>query len=289
MKFFKSVRTAIALCVVTCFVYAQHDVVIQQDEHSSKAPDSLILISDIGANKQADETASLQQKEQGTKLPDGFVYLSDVDPSIIQSMRYCSTENFVGRVLPGYKKPRAILTKRAAEALSKVQKELLKEDYSLVVYEAYRPQKAVDLFIVWANDVADQKMKAQYYPNIDKRRVFELGYVGVKSGHSRGSTVDLTIIKVGQKIKTPEFSVRKIGGRDIPFLDDGTVDMGSSFDFFGEESHDNSPLIPEPYAGRRVYLREKMMKYFKIFPEEWWHFTLKDESFPATYFDFDVA
>ncbi|MBM3886841.1 M15 family metallopeptidase, partial [Candidatus Dependentiae bacterium] len=206
------------------------------------------------------------------------------------SIRYFSSENFVGSSIDGYKTSRIIMTKPTAEALSKVQKELLSEGYSLVVYDAYRPQKAVNHFVRWGNNEADIKMKAQYYPNVDKKAVFDLGYVATKSGHSRGSTVDLTIIRVGEKLKIPTFQLRSFEtAQAIPFLDDGTVDMGSSFDLFDEASHHESTKIPEKYHTWRRYLRKKMEKYgFKIYQDEWWHYTLINEPFPATYFDFDI-
>lgn len=228
-------------------------------------------------------------KNINQQLHEGFVYLHDVDPSIQVSMRYFSNENFLGTTVTGYKNNKIIMTQASAEALKKVQQELLAEGYSLVVYDAYRPQKAVDHFVRWGNDHADIAMKEKYYPRVNKNDVFEQGYVATKSGHSRGSTVDLTIIEKGKALKAPEYQVRTFNGYDIPFLDDGTIDMGSSFDLFDEASHHESSKIPEEFHKKRRYLKEKMLKYgFKIITEEWWHYTLKNEPFPDTYFNFDI-
>lgn len=226
-------------------------------------------------------------------LPEGFVYLEDVDPSIQQTMRYATKENFVGRVIPGYKEGRAILTKEAAEALHRVQQNLLKKGYSLVVYEAYRPQQAVDSFVEWAEDIEDQGMKKRYYPDVDKRKVFDLGYIDARSGHSRGSTVDLTIIKLGKEIREPHeiiFSTRQLtDGRKIEYMDDGTVDMGSSFDLFDEASHHDTSLVAKEYIELRNFFRREMeAEGFKTYKEEWWHYTLVNEPYPDTYFDFVV-
>jgi D-alanyl-D-alanine dipeptidase len=226
-------------------------------------------------------------------LPSGFVYVEEVDPTIIQSLRYVTNENFIGEVMPGYKKPKLILTKEAATALSKVQQEFLAEGYSLVIYDAYRPQKAVDNFVRWGKDIRDVSMKERYYPRVNKEEIFELGYVAEKSSHSRGSTVDLSIIPVKNQLKTLDkiiYSERKLSdGFTIPFLDDGTIDMGSSFDLFDLVSHQDSPLVTGEFAKRRNYLREKMKKHgFVEYPQEWWHFTLKAEPYPETYFNFDI-
>ena len=138
-------------------------------------------------------------------LPDearakAFVYLHEIDPTILVSLRYNSKENFLGKHVDGYKKSVVILTQQAAEALKKVQEDVKKDGYSLVVYDAYRPQQAVDNFMRWSEDVKDQVKKDHYYPRVNKADVFDLGYVAKKSGHSRGSTIDLTLIKDGQKV-----------------------------------------------------------------------------------------
>ena len=196
----------------------------------------------------------------------------------------------MGRKIDGYKANRVILTSEAAIALVKIQQELLKNGYSLVIYDAYRPQRAVDFFMKWSKDSNDQVAKEKYYPDINKADVFKLGYVAEKSGHSRGSTVDLSIIRIGDSLKPITFQKRQLkNGSIIPFLDDGSVDMSSSFDLFGEASHHDSNLIETEFLARRNYLRGIMKKNgFNDYPEEWWHYTLKNEPFPDTYFDFVV-
>ncbi|MCL4155874.1 UNVERIFIED_CONTAM: hypothetical protein GTU68_057740 [Idotea baltica] len=154
-------------------------------------------------------------------LPDGFVYLYDIDPSIKSELRYFSTDNFIGKPIDGYLKNCVIVTKETANALHKVQQELLKKGYSLKIYDAYRPQQAVDHFVRWARVLNDTLMKQEYYPNVPKSELFQRGYIASKSGHTRGSTIDLTIIS----IKT---------GKEL--------DMGSPYDFFGIQSH---PLFNE--------------------------------------------
>ena len=224
----------------------------------------------------------------------GFVYLSEVDPTILVSLRYFSNENFVGRTVDGYKKPVVILTRQAAQALKKVQKAVKKDGYCLVVYDAYRPQQAVNHFVRWGADNADVSKKNHYYPRVDKDQVFELEYVAKRSGHSRGSTVDLTIIKNNESLHDIIEKDRCLcDGFAIKFLDDGTVDMGSSFDMFDEVSHTHNKLINEHYQAQRLYLKNIMEQHgFKNFANEWWHFTLKNEPFPAdkdeSYFDFPI-
>jgi len=224
----------------------------------------------------------------------GFVYLSEIDPTIQQSIRYYSKENFVGTQIDGYEKPLSILTRQAAQALKKVQEEVNKDGYELVVYDTYRPQRAVNHFMRWSEQAANQAKKAQYYPRVNKANVFELGYVAKRSGHSRGSTVDLTLIKRGYNVQpVTERNRTLLDGYTIKILDDGTIDMGSSFDLFDVASHFENGLVAQEYMALRLYLKKVMEKYgFKNYPEEWWHFTLKDEPYPAnidsSYFDFAI-
>lgn len=205
----------------------------------------------------------------------GFVYLHEIDPTILVSLRYNSDENFVAKSIQGYKKSVAIMTQQTALALKKVQEEVNKDGFSLVVYDAYRPQKAVDNFMMWSEDVTDQTKKMRYYPRVDKAKVFELGYVAKRSGHSRGSTVDLTLIKLGDALHPIIEKKRTLSdGFTITLLDDGTVDMGSSFDLFDVASHFDNKVISEPFKSRRAYLKKVMEKHgFKNYAEEWWHFT----------------
>lgn len=200
-------------------------------------------------------------------LPRNFVYLKDVAPSIHQEIRYAGTSNFIGKIIPGYKKPRCILTQSAADALVKVQKDLKDQSLSLKVFDCYRPQKSVDHFSAWAKNLSDRKMKASYYPEVSKDQLFNLGYIAIRSGHSRGSTVDLTLISEDKR----------------------ELDMGTPFDFFSPLSHtENSSVTPEQKKNR-LFLKSAMEKHgFKNLPEEWWHYTLKREPFLDQYFDFDV-
>ncbi len=225
----------------------------------------------------------------------GFVFLHEVDPTIKISLRYATSENFVAAPVDGYKRSDvAVITKQAAEALKLVQAAVKKDGYCLVVYDAYRPQKAVNHFMRWSKDVADQTKKSQYYPRVDKAKVFELGYVAERSGHSRGSTVDLTLIKIGNSVDAIQEKKRTLSDEfTITILDDKTVDMGSSFDLFDAASHHENDLIDDKFKSQREYLTNAMTKFgFKPYANEFWHFTLKNEPYPASedssYFDFDI-
>jgi D-alanyl-D-alanine dipeptidase len=210
--------------------------------------------------------------EDGTVLSDDasdFVLLSDAVPDAILEIRYYSTYNFVGARIDGYEEPVALLTKEAAAALKEVSDDVIAQGYRLKIYDAYRPQKAVDHFVRWAEDTADVKMKEYFYPDLEKDVLFPLGYIAEHSGHSRGSTVDLTLFDM----KTEK-----------------EADMGGTFDFFGELSHpDYKDITDEQYANRMI-LREAMLRHgFKPLDEEWWHFTLENEPYPDTYFTFPVC
>lgn len=224
----------------------------------------------------------------------GFVYLHEIDPTILVSLRYYTDENFVGTPVNAYKKAVVMITKQAAEALKKVQEDVKKDGYSLVVYDAYRPQQAVNHFVQWGKDCSGQSKKDSYYPRIDKAHCFELGYIAERSGHSRGSTVDLTLIKDGEVPHAVQEKKRTLcDNYIITILDDGTVDMGSSFDLFDEASHTENNLIEESFKERRRYLKNAMEKHgFKNFADEWWHYTLKNEPYPAdqdnNYFNFPI-
>lgn len=203
--------------------------------------------------------------------PENFIYVKDLIPDIQTDMRYAGRNNFVGRPIEGYERPVAILTSEAANALKKVQDELRPYGLYLCIYDAYRPQRAVNDFYRWAGDINDQKNKAKYYPDIDKRLLFKEGYIMNKSAHSRGSAVDLTIL-----CKMPDGSFREL-------------DMGSNFDLFSVKSWpDNSDVSPQ-HRANRLLLRTLMMKHgFVPYSKEWWHFSLEKEPYPTTYFDFPV-
>ena len=219
-----------------------------------------------------------------------FVYINEIVPSICISARYAGNDNFTGMPVKGYSSKQLALTRPAAIALEKAQEYFQQDGYSLVVYDAYRPQKAINHFVEWSEDIADQKMKQHYFPRVNKEQVFELGYVARKSGHSRGSTVDISIISTKQSLHEIHPIERTLNdGFKILFLDDGTVDMGSSFDLFDTASHYPTSLIANNQLEQRRYLKEIMEKSgFEPYEKEWWHFTLKDEPFKDEYFDFIV-
>lgn len=201
-------------------------------------------------------------------LPEGFVYLNEIDKSIQSDLRYIKDNNFVGKPINGYLRELVIVSLPTAEALHQIQQELLKDKLSLKIFDAYRPQRAVNHFVEWAKDAKDTLKKLEYYPNVNKSELFKRGYIANKSGHSRGSTVDVTIVD----LKT---------GKDL--------DMGSSFDFFGEISNIFSTKVSKQQMKNRMLLRKIMLKHnFKPYNKEWWHFTLREEKFPYTYFDFPI-
>ena len=198
-------------------------------------------------------------------LEAGFVYLNDIDDSIVVNLKYYSSENFTGQFVEGYHSNNAILTKESALALSNAQDDFNKLGYSLILYDAYRPQRAVDFFVQWSKNLNDTINKRIYYPNIKKSELFELGYIAYKSGHSRGSTVDVSLV---------EISTNKV------------LDMGTIFDYFGVESHTFFDDISEKQKSNRLILYEIMSNNgFKNYSKEWWHFTLKNEPYQK-YFDF---
>lgn len=221
-------------------------------------------------------------------LPKGFVFLSEVDPTILESVRYYGPENFMGRPVPGYAINRIILTEQAALALKQANASLKKQGYQLVVYDAYRPQTSVNAFVEWSKHPKDHLTKAYYYPTLTKPKIFEEGYISPRSTHMRGSTVDLTLIALHQQLKPIHYEERTLSNHEvIPFLDDNTVDMGSSFDLCHRVSHAQSILISPEQQAKRDLLRSEMEKAgFQPYDTEWWHFTLRNEPFPETYFDF---
>ena len=193
--------------------------------------------------------------------------MNDTDDSIIVDLKYYSTENFTGQFVEGYLSNNAILTKESALALSNAQDDFNKLGYSLILYDAYRPQRSVDFFVQWSKNPYDTINKRIYYPNIKKSELFELGYIASKSGHSRGSTVDVSLV---------EISTNKV------------LDMGTIFDYFGIESHTFFNDISEKQKSNRLILYEIMSNNgFKNYSKEWWHFTLKNEPYQK-YFDFLV-
>lgn len=230
--------------------------------------------------------------DHSNSLPSGFVYLSDVSPSIIQDMRYAGNHNFIDGPITGYKKPVCILTKQAAEALAQLQNELLASNLSLKVYDCYRPQSAVNEFIAWSKQMNQQQMKGEFYPRVNKADFFKLGYVAVRSGHTRGSTMDLTIVALPAKPEAPYQAGQKLTACYAPYHEryqDNSIDMGTGFDCMDKTAHnDNNEIGLVPYHNRQL-LKDLMLKYgFIPLHEEWWHFTLKNEPYPNTYFYFTV-
>jgi len=250
----------------------------------------VLLCSILLASVMVSTCGSENHKESvipATEDSSQFVNLTDVVPDAILEIRYYSTYNFVGDRIDGYLQPTALLTKQAAECLRAVSDDVKAQGYRLKIYDAYRPQRGVDHFVRWAADVSDTRMKHYFYPDLDKSVLFDQEYIMEKSGHTRGSTVDLTLFDMTTEKE---------------------VDMGGTFDWFGPESHpdfcgnpetgeytgDNSKsptgrsITPEQFAHRMI-LRQAMLRHgFKALDSEWWHFTLKDEPFPDTYFTFPV-
>ena len=225
---------------------------------------SLILIAILKKQK----LKKAKEKKSPEYDSSDFVDITTIIPNILLDIRYYSTYNFVGERIEGYKEPLALMTKEAANALKEVSKYLYEKGYLIKIFDSYRPQRAVDFFVKWSkND--DIKMKKYFYPNFEKKNIIPGGYLASKSGHSKGSTVDLTL-----------FDMNK--GKEI--------DMGGTFDFFGEISHPDYLNITDEQKQNRQFLIESMRKFgFEVIDTEWWHFYFKNQPFPNTYFNFEVS
>lgn len=226
--------------------------------------------AELPAKPPSEEASDNELPVKQNRLPEGkgFVYLDEILPDADYDIRYYTGENFIGKRIDGYKAPLAILTLRSARALKKVSDEVEQQGYRLKIIDAYRPQKAVNHFVVWSKQPADTEMKELFYPDIAKKNLFKLGYLSSKSGHSRGSTVDLTLVykKTGEE-----------------------VDMGSRVDFLGAISAHGAKHLTKEQRTHRHVLKTAMVKHgFKPYSKEWWHYTYKDEPYKNTYFDFDV-
>lgn len=231
---------------------------------------------------------------RSNEIPKDFVDVSTLDKSIEVEMRYYSEWNFIGRIIQGYQSNKCYLTKKAATALSKVQAELANQGLGLLVMDCYRPQRAVSEFLRWTQDAADKKMKDIFYPDEPKETLVERGYIAEKSGHSRGSTVDLTLIRASKnqetastKLKYKENFVDCRYQKDI--LNTGQLDMGTMVDCLSPLANVTNAKISGDAQKNRQLLKSVMEKYgFVHYSKEWWHYTLKDEPFKDRYFDFVV-
>ena len=219
----------------------------------------------------AEKEPTVTVDEDGYTLSDDssdFVLISEAVPDVILEIRYYSTYNFVGDRIDGYEEPLAFCTREAAAALKEVSDDLKEQGYRLKIFDAYRPQRAVTNFMNWALDAEDTRMKEYFYPELEKDVLFPLGYIAAHSGHSRGSTFDLTLFDMNTERE---------------------VDMGGTFDYFGELSHPDYTDITEEQYNSRMILRDAMLAHgFRPLDEEWWHFTLEDEPYPDTYFTFPI-
>lgn len=259
---------------------AEMDVTDEPEEESeSESEPAEIVVTDEPEEESEPEperaetcTFTTYTDEDGYTLsndPSDFVLLSEAVPDVILEIRYYSTYNFVGQRVDGYEQPTALLTKEAAKALKGVSDDLMEQGYRLKIFDAYRPQAAVSHFVRWAEDLDDTKMKPYFYPELDKSVLFEQGYIAAHSGHSRGSTVDLTLFDMSTERE---------------------ADMGGTFDYFGALSHPDYAGVTEGQRERRMLLRDAMARHgFKPISTEWWHFTLEDEPYPDTYFTFPVS
>jgi len=203
---------------------------------------------------------------QAQERPAAFVDATSVVPGLVVDMRYAGGDNFVGRPIEGYQKPVCLLTRQAANALADVARDISGRGLKLKVFDCYRPKRAVAHFMRWAQAINDVKNKSAYYPDLDKRQLFADGYIAAHSGHSRGSTLDLTFVGAS-----------------------GELDMGTHFDFLSARSNTSNPTVSVEAHRNRLMLAAAMSKHgFKPYGKEWWHFTLRGEPFPDTYFDFPV-
>ena len=242
----------------------------------------------VGALMASCSSKAAEKAAEGSEAPatpemdaSAFVNITDVVPDVILEIRYFGTYNFVGARIDGYEQPTALLTRQAADSLKAVSDDLVKQGYRLKIYDAYRPQKGVDHFVRWGKAIDDTLMKRYFYPNECKDSLFIKDYIATHSGHSRGSTLDLTLFDMRTEM---------------------VVDLGGTFDWFGKESHPDycgdpesgkwkagsGKLTNEQFENRMILRRAMLAHGFKPYECEWWHFTLKNEPFPDTYFAFPV-
>ncbi|MCE5211110.1 MAG: M15 family metallopeptidase [Deltaproteobacteria bacterium] len=226
------------------------------------------------------------------KIPDGFVDIQKTIPDVLLDIRYYGSHNFLGEKVNGYLAPKCYLTQEAAQALAKVQKDLEPYSLTLKIYDCYRPQRAVNHFVRWAREIENTKTRKEFYPTVDKRNLFKDGYIDSKSGHSRGSTVDLTIVPLPAPSQADYVPGQQLYECYLPAVKrfaDNSLDMGTGFDCFNELSHTVNTNIGRQQKINRLLLKSLMEKHgFKNYDMEWWHYTLKNEPYPDTYFDFVI-
>jgi zinc D-Ala-D-Ala dipeptidase len=230
---------------------------------------------------------------KGAELPIGFVYISEVVPTIRQDIRYAGSHNFTGRPVDGYEANECILTERAADALKRVQIELAGKHLSLIVWDCYRPTRAVRDFINWSRSRHRSLMKDEFFPNTNKNQLFERGYLSSHSAHARGSTVDLGLVPSALRTP-PTFDAAMpllpcTAPKGVRF-DDGTIDFGTGYDCLDPLASTNNPNVSREAHFHRILLKRVMQQYgFKSYLREWWHFTFSDEPFPGQSFDFPIV
>jgi D-alanyl-D-alanine dipeptidase len=227
----------------------------------------------------------------GSALPRGLVYLRDIDPTIVQDIRYAGSHNFVGRPIRGYLAAECILSVAAANALEAVQSRLAEKKLSLIVWDCYRPKRAVDDFLQWSKDPAHAEMKAEFYPRTDKEKLFALGYLARRSAHSRGSTVDLGIVPSGSSLAPPPNpqSLKACTSSKGERFEDGTIDFGTGYDCLDVLANTSNALVGAIARRNRQTLKSYMQAAgFRPYAREWWHFELIDEPFKRDEFDFEV-
>ena len=249
-------RKVQALILLALAAMGSSLVIAESPVDGSSLAANLLAANLLGENPVAD-----------SPVADGpLVRLADIDASIQQDVRYAGSNNFLGRRVRGYDSATILLTPEAGHALANAQRAARAQGLSLLVFDAYRPQRAVDDFVAWAADLDDTAMKARFYPDVPKDALFRRGYIAERSGHSRGSTVDLTLTRDG-----------------IP------LEMGTPFDFFDERSHTEHPATRDAALRNRRLLRTIMESAgFQNYTQEWWHYTLRNEPHPDTYFDIPI-
>jgi D-alanyl-D-alanine dipeptidase len=220
-------------------------------------------------------------------MPKDFVYLADVDPTIAQDMRYAGSDNFTSHSVPGYDAPECVLVRQAAEALKRVQAAVRAKGLTLKVYDCYRPARAVASFVDWSKTPDDPKVKAVYYPNLPKSALFP-DYIATHSSHSRGATMDLTLVPLSPSGSDGE-SNGPCTAPQTKRAPDGSLAMGTTFDCFDPKANTAAPgLTEEEHANRATLIDAMTAEGFQNYPKEWWHFTLEGEPYPDTIFDFPI-